>query len=68
MLHKKVKLFVSNAKQDLPQTLSFHCLQFYASYASDCFQEIVLFKKRELSTWKTGNSQQKDLSPPHLDM
>lgn len=71
MLHKKMKLFVRVRQGKIyPKPLSFHCLQFYASYARDCFQEIVLFKKwvKYMENWQFPATAYKDLSPPHLDM
>lgn len=61
-----MKLFVRAMQGKIyPKPLSFHCPQFHASYARDCFQEIVLFKKCELSTWKLGNSQQQHIRTSH---
>lgn len=43
MPHKTMKLFVRVMQSKIfPKPLSFHCLQFYASYAKDSFQEIIL--------------------------
>lgn len=71
VIHKKMKLFVQLMQGKVyPKPLSFHCLQFYASYVRASFQEIVLFKKCELSAWKIVSSHQhhmKYLSAPHLD-
>lgn len=54
-----------------PKPFSFHCLQFYSNYVRPSFQEIIPFKKYELSTWKIGSSQKqhmKYLSASHLDI